>query len=247
MQWRDFVEEVDPDVVIGYNISNFDLPYLLDRAKALKVPKFPYLGRITGAFPLAFAALAKTMLIAMSVCRQTVCDEGHALLVEGFWAARLKRDCARWSASDRYPAVHATRVQAAELHPQLGLCAVPRRTEGGCAPFGHYRAAERYPRVAQTFGGLLFEGLRLTSPQWMQCRFSQVNEQDAYLPQRLMDKLMCFVNYTEMARVTGVPFNYLLSRGQSIKVLSQLFRKANDDGYVVPALKGEGMNLIVCY
>lgn len=55
-----------------------------------------------------------------------------------------------------------------------------------------------------------------------------------------MDKLMCFVNYIEMARMTGVPFNYLLSRGQSIKVLSQLFRKANDEGYVVPALKGEG-------
>lgn len=55
-----------------------------------------------------------------------------------------------------------------------------------------------------------------------------------------MDKLMCFINYTEMARVTGVPFNYLLSRGQSIKVLSQLFRKANDEGYVIPALRGEG-------
>jgi len=40
---------------------------------------------------------------------------------------------------------------------------------------------------------------------------------------------MCFVNYTEMARVTGVPFNYLLARGQSIKVLSQLFRRANDE------------------
>jgi imidazolonepropionase-like amidohydrolase len=51
---------------------------------------------------------------------------------------------------------------------------------------------------------------------------------------------MCFVNYTEMSRVTGVPFNYLLSRGQSIKVLSQLFRKANEEGYVVPSLKGEG-------
>ena len=55
-----------------------------------------------------------------------------------------------------------------------------------------------------------------------------------------MDRLMCFVNYTEMARVTGVPFNYLLSRGQSIKVLSQLFRKANEEGYVIPVLQGEG-------
>lgn len=57
-----------------------------------------------------------------------------------------------------------------------------------------------------------------------------------------MDKLMCFINYTEMARVTGVPFNYLLSRGQSIKVLSQLFRKATDEGYVIPTFKSEGVN-----
>lgn len=64
---------------------------------------------------------------------------------------------------------------------------------------------------------------------------------DAYLPQRLMDKLMCFINYTEMARVTGVPFNFLLARGQSIKVLSQLFRRANEEGYVVPAVRSEGM------
>lgn len=48
LAWRAFVEEVDPDLVIGYNISNFDLPYLLDRAKALKGDKFPYLGRLKG-------------------------------------------------------------------------------------------------------------------------------------------------------------------------------------------------------
>jgi DNA polymerase delta subunit 1 len=45
-KWRDFVERVDPDVIIGYNIANFDLPYLLDLAKALKANQFPYLGRL---------------------------------------------------------------------------------------------------------------------------------------------------------------------------------------------------------
>ena len=44
--WRDFVEEVDPDVVIGYNIAGFDLPYLIDRAKHLNAKKFPFLGRL---------------------------------------------------------------------------------------------------------------------------------------------------------------------------------------------------------
>ena len=68
---------------------------------------------------------------------------------------------------------------------------------------------------------------------------------DAYLPHRLMDKLLCLVNYTEMARVTGVPFNYLLSKGQSIKVISQLSRKANADGYLIPTMKVEGSHLYI--
>lgn len=50
LAWRDFVQEVDPDLVIGYNIANFDLPYLLDRAKALKIPDFAYLGRLEGEY-----------------------------------------------------------------------------------------------------------------------------------------------------------------------------------------------------
>lgn len=48
---------------------------------------------------------------------------------------------------------------------------------------------------------------------------------DAILPLRLLEKLMCVINYMEMARVTGVPLSYLLSRGQQIKVISQLLRK----------------------
>lgn len=48
LEWRKFVERVDPDMMIGYNIANFDLPYLLDRAKALKIPDFSYLGRMRG-------------------------------------------------------------------------------------------------------------------------------------------------------------------------------------------------------
>lgn len=48
---------------------------------------------------------------------------------------------------------------------------------------------------------------------------------DALLPLKLLEKLMPLINYTEMSRVTGVPFSYLLTRGQQIKVISQIFRK----------------------
>ena len=60
---------------------------------------------------------------------------------------------------------------------------------------------------------------------------------DAYLPQRLLDKLMLLYNFVEMARVTGVPMSYLLTRGQSIKVFSQILRKAAQRGLLVPNMK----------
>lgn len=63
---------------------------------------------------------------------------------------------------------------------------------------------------------------------------------DAYLPLRLLNKLMCFVNYMEMARVTGVPLGCLLTRGQQIKVVSQLLRKAKEKGYLMPSHTGQG-------
>ena len=43
--FSDFVRVVDPDIISGYNIQNFDLPYLINRAAHLKVAQFPYLGR----------------------------------------------------------------------------------------------------------------------------------------------------------------------------------------------------------
>jgi DNA polymerase delta subunit 1 len=43
-----------------------------------------------------------------------------------------------------------------------------------------------------------------------------------------------------MARVTGVPINYLLNRGQQIKVVSQLLRKAQDKNFILPTIRSKG-------
>lgn len=55
-----------------------------------------------------------------------------------------------------------------------------------------------------------------------------------------MDKLMMLFNYIEMARVTGVPFNYINTRGQQIRVISQLYRRALEQDLVIPVVKSEG-------
>ena len=63
---------------------------------------------------------------------------------------------------------------------------------------------------------------------------------DAYLPQQLMNKLAILVNYIEMARVTGVPINFLLTRGQQIKVFSMLLRKCKRENLLIPNVAKHG-------
>jgi DNA polymerase elongation subunit (family B) len=45
-RWLDLLLETDPDLVIGYNIINFDLPYLYDRAT---VSATEYMAMVGGA------------------------------------------------------------------------------------------------------------------------------------------------------------------------------------------------------
>ncbi|KAI0255835.1 DNA polymerase family B-domain-containing protein, partial [Lactifluus subvellereus] len=198
-KWRDFVEQVDPDLIIGYNISNFDLPYLLDRAKALKAHQFPYLGRLRNTRTQVKDTHFSSKAFGQRDSKETTID------------GRLQLDILQY-------------MQREHKLRSYTLNSV-------CAQFlGEQKEDVHHSVITELQNGTPESRRRLA----VYCL------KDAYLPQRLMDKLMCFINYTEMARVTGVPFNYLLSRGQSIKVLSQLFRKANDEGYVVPTFKAEG-------
>jgi DNA polymerase delta subunit 1 len=63
---------------------------------------------------------------------------------------------------------------------------------------------------------------------------------DAQLPQLLMNKLAILVNYVEMARVTGVPISFLLTRGQQIKVFSMILRKTRNLQLLLPNIAKHG-------
>ena len=45
-EWCQFVLDIDPDIITGYNICNFDIPYIIDRAKHLKIKDYARFGRI---------------------------------------------------------------------------------------------------------------------------------------------------------------------------------------------------------
>lgn len=60
--------------------------------------------------------------------------------------------------------------------------------------------------------------------------------QDTILPIRLCKKLNLIVSMDQMSNVTHVPVSYLHTRGQQIKVLSQVYRSAYNNGFIIPTI-----------
>jgi DNA polymerase delta subunit 1 len=198
LKWRDFLEKVDPDVIIGYNIANFDFPYLLGRANHLKLTKFPYWSRLKNV-----QSKAKTSNFSS---KQMGSRDTKATNTNG----RLQLDL----------------LQLVQRDYQLRSYTL----NAVCAHFLKEQKEDvHYSMITELHNGDSNSRRRLA----VYCL------KDAYLPQRLLDKLMALVNYTEMARVTGVPFNFLLARGQQVKFLSQLFRKALEQSLVIPDLSSQ--------
>ncbi|KAM5131970.1 DNA polymerase delta catalytic subunit [Mantella aurantiaca] len=197
--WSEFVHVIDPDIITGYNIQNFDLPYLINRAQTLKVYTFPFLGRIR--------SMKSVIRDSSFQSKQMGRRENKVINTEG-------------------------RVQFDLL--QVLLRDYKLRSYTLNAVSFHF-LQEQKEDVQHSIITDLQNGNEQTRR-----RLAVYCLKDAYLPLRLMEKLMCVINYMEMARVTGVPLNYLLSRGQQIKVVSQLLRQAMKQDLVMPVVKSEG-------
>ncbi|KAJ1674834.1 DNA-directed DNA polymerase delta, partial [Spiromyces aspiralis] len=200
LAWGDFITKVDPDIIIGYNISNFDLPYLLDRASALKVDRFAYLlGRVKDV-------------------KSVVKDSRFSSKAYG------TRD---------------NKVVNMDGRVQFDVLQAMRRDYGLRSFSLNAVSAQFLGEQKEDVPHSIITELQNGNEETRR-RLAVYCLKDAYLPQRLVDKLMLLVNYMEMARVTGVPFNYLLARGQQIKVVSQLYRKAIQQDLIIPTIEQRG-------
>ncbi|KAL3313030.1 DNA polymerase delta catalytic subunit [Cichlidogyrus casuarinus] len=192
-QWASFIRTVDPDIITGYNIQNFDLPYLVNRAEKLKCENFCLLGRVKG--------VKSTVEESKIQSKQMGRRENKYVRMNGRIQMDLLqlliRDYKLRSYTLNAVSFHFLEEQKEDVH--------------------HSAITELQNGNASTRRRLAVYCLK-----------------DAYLPLRLLDKLMCVVNSVEMARVTGVPITYLLTRGQQIKVVSQLLRHAKTQDLIMP-------------
>uniref|UniRef100_A0A0A9YLY9 DNA polymerase n=1 Tax=Lygus hesperus TaxID=30085 RepID=A0A0A9YLY9_LYGHE len=192
-KWAEFVREVDPDLFTGYNINNFDFPYLINRANHLKCQNFTFLGRIKNNK----SVIRESVIQSKQMGRR----ENKVINFEGRTSFDLLlvllRDYKLRSYTLNAVSYHFLQEQKEDVH--------------------HSIISDLQNGTDQTRRRLAVYCLK-----------------DAYLPIKLVDKLMSIINYMEMSRVTGVTFSSLLTRGQQIKVMSQLLRKAREAGYLLP-------------
>lgn len=206
MKWKNFVVACDPDIITGYNIANFDIPYLLNRAKALEkgspvLKRFPDLGRLKGI---------------KAVMRDTTFQSsayGKRENVETTINGRVIFDVLPYMIRNHKLSSYSLNSVSAEF-------------------LGQQKEDVHHSIISDLQRGSDADRRRLA----VYCL------KDAHLPQQLMNKLSIMVNYIEMARVTGVPLAFLLTRGQQIKVFSMLLRKCLKERLLIPNIAKHGQD-----
>ena len=200
------VHAMAPLFLTGYNIVVFDIPYLLERA----------------------ALIAKRWIPSAHGGRACACGEfaflGRYRVGTSDWSRRRALTVARdkFSSSNQAGARESKAIKPLWGRLLFDMLEVIRKD--------YKLNSYSLNNVAQHFLKDSKEDLHhsLITPLHNgsaadRTRVAIYCLKDALLPIRLLDKLMSMVNAIEMARVTGIPFNYLLTRGTGIRVLNKIF------------------------
>ena len=196
LSWQQFMRHIDPDIVTGYNIGNFDWPYLVGRAIQLNVTEFPHLGRYKNERSVAKAVTHQT--------KQLGKREGEEVDIPGVISLdmliQIQNEYKLRSYTLNFVSSHFLKDQKEDVH-----FSIISKLQNG-TPEDRHRLA-------------------------IYC------VKDAYLPMQLMNKLLTIVTDVELARVCRVPLAYLISRGQQIRVFSQILAKAQERDMIIPYIQ----------
>ncbi|OHT02663.1 polymerase zeta subunit [Tritrichomonas foetus] len=198
MAWQKFIRFIDPDIVTGYNIANFDWPYLVQRAKKIGCNEFCQLGRYIGEYSEAKDVTKNIKVLGRREGKEV--DIPGVINYDMF--VSIQTDYKLRSYTLNAVSAHFLHDQKEDVH---------------------------YSMISKLQKGTPHDRHRLA----IYC------VKDAYLPLRLMNNLLSVFTSVELARVCHVPFNYLLNRGQQIRVFSQLLNKANKRNMIIPAVRSQ--------
>lgn len=198
LAWANLINEMDPDLITGYNIFGFDFRYLVVRAEiAGCLGKFSELGRLKGVRSKMVEKVMESKAYGRS--------EWYIVPTIGRFQIDLLPYIRREKKYDSYKLDDVAEIILGENKHDV----TPQQI------FDYYASGD--PEKIKTIAEYCI--------------------QDTLLPQRIINKMSILPNLIEMSKVTMVPLEYLIVRGQQIKVFSQISKRAMDDGYLCPVFK----------
>lgn len=195
-EWCKFVQDENPDLIVGYNIHGFDWEYITGRCRLLSCQRFiERLSRLYHVPSKMDEAKLESSAFGMNNFRFV--DTPGINQIDLYYYFRKQYKLSSYKLDN--VAKHFLNEQKRPVTPQQIF------SMGG--PDG---TAKSRSTVADYCA------------------------QDTMLPLRLMENQLILTNLIEMSKCTSVPLTWLISRGEQIKVYSQVQRELRKEGYLFP-------------
>ena len=202
--FTELIQETNPNIISGYNIFNFDIPYMINRANTHICTTFRKLGFLKNK-----DAVEKTIKWSSSAYGnqtfQYLDGEGR-LFVD--LLPLIKRDYKMDNYKLKTISSFFLKVTKDDLSPQ-GIFK--------CYRLGMKKKNDVYTEKAQ-------RALAICGKYCVK---------DSELVNLLFNKLQIWIGLCEMSKTCNVPIFYLYTQGQQIKVYSQLYKHCMYNNYVV--------------
>jgi DNA polymerase elongation subunit (family B) len=203
--YTEFLQEKNPNIIVGYNILNFDIPYMIDRAKMnFCIFEFDQQG-----FTKNSHSKEKTIKWSSSAYgNQTF----QFLDAEGRLYVDLLPLVKRDYKMDNYKLKTISTFFLGSTKDPLSVKGIFK-----CYRIGIKNKDGVYSKHAQKAMGVV----------------GKYCVQDSVLVIKLFNKLQTWIGLCEMAKTSNVPIFYLYTQGQQIKVYSQIYKFCMYNNFVV--------------
>lgn len=221
-QWNEWMKQLNPDFIVGYNHVEFDLPYLQERAKLWDIEHFAEWSRVRSprlkreGLPLHKRWTGQTYLDVMLWARDNWKFNSYTLDVVSRGILGLDQGKIKLTVS---PA----------LWEVFGMPPPPRDRLREIQDPGKRDIASQL--ISDNNYHRLFGLWKLNHPL-ARSEIVRYCLCDAVLPLRILQKRLVILELLQMAQITYTSTSNLLYLGQTIKVWNQVYR-ASRKGYVL--------------
>lgn len=194
--WVNLIEKTDPDLIIGYNIHDFDWKYISQRAEFLGMEEI-------------ISRMSRISKIKSEFKDDTF--ESNAFGMNYFRYIHIpgvnQFDLLHWFRKNK-------KLESYKLDDVSDT----------------YLKNKKHPVTVKEIFELSGPGGTPDS----RARIAAYCCQDTFLPIKLASMFNMVVNLIEMSKITRVPFMWLILRGETIKVHSQIAYTARKENYLIP-------------